>query len=162
MLCKALRSPDGDKPLANRAQEGKVHQIIRSEQRSMIECSLFLIVVANWRFDNAKSPAALLQGKSARTPHAYASRCPLATLAHEEEEWNGTDGPNNWVQTVDLQMPRAPCSTQENNPNTACRTHVHTQVGHALILFSRYAVCTWHVSTKKKARCGTAAAPQKQ
>ena len=26
-------------------------------------------VVANWRLDNAKSPAAMLQEKTARTPH---------------------------------------------------------------------------------------------
>ena len=28
-----------------------------------------MIVVANWRLDNAKSPAAMLQEKTARTPH---------------------------------------------------------------------------------------------
>ena len=28
-----------------------------------------MIVVANWRLGNAKSPAALLQEKTARTPH---------------------------------------------------------------------------------------------
>ena len=28
-----------------------------------------IIVVANWRLDNAKSPAAMLQEKTARTPH---------------------------------------------------------------------------------------------
>ena len=29
----------------------------------------FLIVVANWRLDSAKSPAAMLQEKTAQTPH---------------------------------------------------------------------------------------------
>ena len=44
------------------AQEGKVHRITRSGQGSTIECS-FNIVVASWRFNNAKSPAAMLQEK---------------------------------------------------------------------------------------------------
>ena len=30
---------------------------------------IFTIVVANWRLDNAKSPAAMIQEKTARTPH---------------------------------------------------------------------------------------------
>ena len=30
--------------------------------------SLFVIIVANWRLDNAKSPAAMLQEKTARKP----------------------------------------------------------------------------------------------
>ena len=57
-------------PPATLAQEEKVHQIMRSGQRSMIECGFFtMIVVANWRLDNTKSPATMLQGKTARTPH---------------------------------------------------------------------------------------------
>ena len=51
-------------PPATLAQEGKVHEIMRSGQRSMIDCSYF-IVVANWRLGNAKSPAAMLQVKAA-------------------------------------------------------------------------------------------------
>ena len=48
-----------------------------------------------------------------RVPVRFTSRAiPPATLAHKEEEWNGTDGPNNKVQTGDLQMPIAPCSIQ--------------------------------------------------
>ena len=39
----------------------------------MIECSFFKIVVANWRLDNAKSPTAMLQAKTARTPHTNSS-----------------------------------------------------------------------------------------
>ena len=35
----------------------------------MIEHRFLLKVVATWRLDNAKSPAAMLQGKTARTPH---------------------------------------------------------------------------------------------
>ena len=35
----------------------------------MIEYSFSIIVVANSRFDNAKSPAAMLQEKTAQTPH---------------------------------------------------------------------------------------------
>ena len=73
----------------------------------------------------------MLQEVAARRPHTYASRRPLATLVHEEE-WNGTGGPNNYVQTGDLQMPRAPCPTQENNPHVV-RTYVRTctpQVGY--------------------------------
>ena len=34
----------------------------------MIEYSFSMIVVLNWRLDNAKSPAAMLQEKTARTP----------------------------------------------------------------------------------------------
>ena len=30
---------------------------------------VFIIVVPNWRLDNAKSPAAMLKEKTARTPH---------------------------------------------------------------------------------------------
>ena len=32
-----------------------------------------MIVIANWRLDNAKSPAAMLQAKTARTPHTNRS-----------------------------------------------------------------------------------------
>ena len=35
----------------------------------MIEFVFLLIVIANWRLDNDKSPAAMLQEKTARTPH---------------------------------------------------------------------------------------------
>ena len=58
------------------AQEGKIHRItinMQSGQRSVIEHSFFMIdrtaVVANWRLDNSKSPAAMLQEKAARTPY---------------------------------------------------------------------------------------------
>ena len=55
-----------------RSGRKKVHQMMRSGQRSMIDYirgSFFVIVVANWRLDNAKSPAAMLQEKTARKPH---------------------------------------------------------------------------------------------
>ena len=42
-----------------------------------------------------------------RTNASRSRAVPPATLAHDEEEWNGTDGPKNQVQTGDLQMPRA-------------------------------------------------------
>ena len=74
---KALRSAGG----LTLAQEGKIHQIMRSGQRCMIDFSVFMIIVyyrtvyipgmrvPNWRLDNAKSPtAAMLQEKAARTP----------------------------------------------------------------------------------------------
>ena len=51
-------------PPATLAQEEKVHQITPNRHRV-----LFVIVVANWRLDNAKSPAAMLQEKTARKPH---------------------------------------------------------------------------------------------
>ena len=35
----------------------------------MIEYSFFMIVVANWRLDNAKSPADMLQEKTGRKAH---------------------------------------------------------------------------------------------
>ena len=36
----------------------------------MIDFIVFVVnVFANWRLDNAKSPAAMLQGKAARKPH---------------------------------------------------------------------------------------------
>ena len=44
--------------------------------------------------------------------------------SHEEER-NGTARPEQkYVLTGDLQMPRAPCAVQENNPNVACRPYV--------------------------------------
>ena len=43
---------------------------LRSGQRSTIEYSFcFMIVVTKWQLDNAKSPAPMLQEKTARTPH---------------------------------------------------------------------------------------------
>ena len=52
-------------PPARLAEEGKVRKTpiinMRSGQRSMIERSFFIIVVANWRLEDAKSPAAMLQ-----------------------------------------------------------------------------------------------------
>ena len=53
-------------PAATLAKEDEVHQILQSGQRSMIEYS---VLILNWRLDNAKSPAAMLQEKNARTPH---------------------------------------------------------------------------------------------
>ena len=46
------------------------------------------------------------------------------TLAHKQE-WNGVmtyvvDGPTFWVQTGDLQMPRAPCSRKTTRTPHAC------------------------------------------
>ena len=60
-------------PPATLVQEGKVRQTtMQSGQRSVIEYSFFMIdritTVANWRLDIAKSPAAMLQEKTARTP----------------------------------------------------------------------------------------------
>ena len=42
---------------------------MRSGQRSIIEHFFFMKAVANWRLDNAKSPTAMLQERTARTPH---------------------------------------------------------------------------------------------
>ena len=58
-------------PAATLDQKGKVHQIMRSGQRSMIEYSFMpgIIIGANWRLGNAKSPAAMLQKKTPWTPH---------------------------------------------------------------------------------------------
>ena len=62
-------------PPATLPQEGKIHQItMQSGQMSMIEYIFFMIdrtIVANWRLDNAKSPAAMLHEK---TPQAVAGR----------------------------------------------------------------------------------------
>ena len=55
------------------AQEGKLF-IMRSGQRSIIEYIVFYdnhIVVTHCRLDNAKSPTAMLQEKTARTPHTF-------------------------------------------------------------------------------------------
>ena len=49
-------------------QEGKVHQMMRSGQKSMIDRS-FMIVVSNWQLDNGKSLAAMPQEKTARKSH---------------------------------------------------------------------------------------------
>ena len=47
----------------------------------MIESSFFIIVVANWRLDDSKSPAAILQEKAARAPHTLR---PLRLLARKK------------------------------------------------------------------------------
>ena len=61
----------------------------------------------------------------------FACRAVLpATLAHSERSQQ-IDGPNVWVQTGDLQMPRVPCSrkTTPTPPALTIRTyHVHTFV----------------------------------
>ena len=49
----------------------------------MIEKFFFImIVVANWRLDNAKSPAAMLQEKTARTPHTLRIAGDCRTYVH--------------------------------------------------------------------------------
>ena len=53
-----------------RSLRKKSASIMRSGQSSMIDYIVFfVIVVAKWRRDNAKSPAAMLQEKTARKPH---------------------------------------------------------------------------------------------
>ena len=64
---------------ATLAREGKVHQITQSGQRSTIDHSI-IIVVANWRRDSAKGPAATLQEKAARTPNMYIQHRTLSFL----------------------------------------------------------------------------------
>ena len=78
-LCGRLTPP------STLAQEGKkAHQItVRSGQRSMIEYSFFiLIVVANWRLDNAESLDAMLQGQTARTPQTLRIAGGCRTYVH--------------------------------------------------------------------------------
>ena len=68
---------------ATLAQEGRVHHIMRSGQRSMIGYSFFfMIAVANWRLDKAKSPAAMLQEKTGRTPRTLRDGSARYTRSH--------------------------------------------------------------------------------
>ena len=61
----------------------KYHQItMRSGQWSMIEYSFFMIVVANWRLDNAKRPPAMLQEKTARTARTLRLPVGCRTYVH--------------------------------------------------------------------------------
>ena len=41
-----------------------------------------MVVVTNWRLDNAKSPAAMIQEKTARTPHTLLIAGGCRTFIH--------------------------------------------------------------------------------
>ena len=52
------------------AQEGKIN----TSRVKRTEKGPFLIVSANWRLENAESPAAMLQENNPQTPHAWVYR----------------------------------------------------------------------------------------
>ena len=119
---------------------------MQSGKRFVIEYTLFMIdpiiIAAKWRLDNAKSPAAMLQEKTARTPHIYASL-------------------RGWLPAV-----------RGTLRSLTCRTYVHTRGRVILLLFRHYvmlSVCTVvrhtafsSLAWKHNAQHDTGAAPQKQ
>ena len=58
---KALRSA-----AARYACSGRKNSVKRKKKSPLLDC----IITANWRLENAKSPAAMLQENSPHTPHA--------------------------------------------------------------------------------------------
>ena len=52
-----------------KSTKSKSNYAKRTEVHDRVLHSFFVIVVANWRLDNAKGPAAMLQEKNARKPH---------------------------------------------------------------------------------------------
>ena len=73
MWCKAFRFAGGlRRPLRSlrkKSTKSKSNYAKRTEVHDRVLHSFFVIVVANWRLDNAKGPAAMLQEKNARKPH---------------------------------------------------------------------------------------------
>ena len=69
----AATAAEGALPLLRTAVQGaslRKEKYIKSDRCGpRLIVFFFMIVVANWRLDNAKSPAAMLQEKTARTPH---------------------------------------------------------------------------------------------
>ena len=54
-------------PRATLAQEGKIYVMCSGQRGGPHD---LLIIGANWRLENAKSPAAMLQENNPQTPHA--------------------------------------------------------------------------------------------
>ena len=68
-------------PLRSLRKE-KLHKIMRSGQRSMIKYSFFMIVVANWRLDNARIPPCFRRKQLGCRIRFASGAVPPATLAH--------------------------------------------------------------------------------